>query len=117
MKIAFDFGGVLSSHQWCREMAISLLKDGHEVYCITAASLESKNNGNHVALVKSLNIPFTGIEIISGNQSLVGNDAHYEAGLLKAEAMKRLNIDTIIDDVPLVIIAIREQGLIGLHLG
>jgi hypothetical protein len=116
MKYGFDFNGVLSHHQWARDMANALLKDGHEVYCITAAGMAEKENGKQVEIVKSLGIPFTGIEVVAGNPHAVGAQAHFEAGLLKADVMKRLGVVVLLDDVPPVVIAVRQQGLVALHV-
>src|SRR5947207_2973576 len=117
MKYAFDMHGVLHNHEWAREMAISLLKNGHEVYCITAAHRFDRDNGNQKRWVESLGIPFTGIEVVAAeDDSFVGEACFWEAGRLKAEAMRKLGCVVLLDDVPPVIIKVRQEGFIGLHV-
>lgn len=124
MKIAIDYGGVLENHEWIREMAKSLLKDGHEVYCISAVPETWKGNGKREKQIEKLGIPFTGVHITyhdilkekDNGQVLVTSDQAFEAGKGKAKVMKEIGCDILIDDMPQIIVAVREEGLTGLHI-
>jgi hypothetical protein len=105
MKYGFDMHGVLSHHEWAREMARSLLKNGNEVYVITAVDNEEMSR----AWVASLDIPFTEVCCVRAT-------SHEDAGEKKAAVMKEKGITVLLDDVPPVIIGVRNNGLIGLHV-
>jgi hypothetical protein len=116
MKIAFDYGGVLAQHEWIRDMAKALLKDGHEVYCITAAPNSIKETGQREKEVAAFNIPFTKV-FVTYHPDHVTHQVAYEVGHDKALVMKQNNIEILIDDLPPIIQAVRQHGLIGLHVG
>ena len=105
MKFGFDMHGVLSHHEWAREMARSLLINGNKVYVITAVDNEEMSR----AWVASLDIPFTEVCCVKAS-------SHEDAGIKKAAVMKEKGIEVLLDDVPPVIIEIRKQGLVGLHV-
>lgn len=105
MKYGFDMHGVLSHHRWARDMARALLRDGHEVYVITAVD----NEANSRAWVDSLEIPFTEVCCVHAT-------GHDDAGHKKAAIMKEKGISILLDDVPDVVAAVRHDGLIGLHV-
>lgn len=127
MKIAFDYGGVLQTHDWLREMAKALLKAGHEVYCITAIPHEKYGIETHdqrYKAVTDLDIPFTSIvityhDMVKAENGVVTvtDEQAWEAGREKVKAMKQLGATILVDDLPQIILAVREAGLIGLHLG
>jgi len=117
MKYAFDWNGVISNHEWAREMAKALLKAGHEVHCITAAHPSVKGTGFQESLVASSGVPFTKVHVVYGDIHSPDPDPHWAAGLLKAEVMKEIGAEMIIDDVPPVVLAIRSKGFVALHLG
>lgn len=125
MRIAFDYGGVLQTHRWCREMAKALIKAGHDVYCISAVPNSWRGNDRRVKEVKALRIPFKDIfityhDVVSETPeggATVTHEQAWAAGVEKAKVMKDNKIDILIDDLPQIILAVREAGFIGLHLG
>ena len=104
--------GFVGSHT-----ADALLKCGHEVYCITAAHRFDRDNGNQQRWVESLGIPFTGIEVVASDHDIpTPEEAYQYAGEAKSEAMRKLGCVVLLDDVPPIIIEVRKQGFIGLHV-
>lgn len=121
MKYAIDYGGVLQTHEWVREMAKALLAAGHEVYCITAVPNHWKGTGRREKEVADLGIPFTGVHLtyhdtVDGSDHVVTQEQAYQAGKEKAKVMKQLGVEVLFDDVPPIIVAVREEGLIGVHI-
>lgn len=105
LKYGFDMHGVLSHHEWAREMARALLKAGHEVHVVTAVDNEEESR----AWVASLGISFTAVHCIHAT-------SHADAGDKKAAVMKEKGIQLLLDDVPDVIAHVRHHGFVGLHV-
>ena len=97
--------GVLHCHEWAREMARSLLKCGNEVHVISAVENEDESR----KWIGSLCIPFTEVHCVRAIN-------HEDAGVKKAEVMKKVGCEVLLDDVPPIIIEVRKQGFIGLHV-
>ncbi len=105
MKIAFDFGGVISDYSELRELAVGLLDAGHDVYLIGVAWPHEPRK----EAIDSLNIAFTESIIIDET----GNLNH---GLEKARIMKNLGCNIIVDDNIQVIEYVNSVGLLGLQV-
>jgi hypothetical protein len=102
MKFGFDYGGVVGTHEWAREMARGLLDRGHEVYVVSAVSSESDRT-----VIEGLGIPFTGYLCV------MGGDPRQQ----KVDAMKEHGISILLDDSLDIIAFVRQSGLTGLHVG
>jgi len=110
MKIAFDCDGVLGHEgsDEIRQLASILRACGNEVYIVTAVPKDWEGTGRRE---EQLN------QIAPGwPYRIVYADGHEEAGKLKAEEMKKLGINLLIDDTIGVCLAAKAEGVEVLHL-
>lgn len=107
-RIAFDYEGTLSDHPVLREWVKRLKKDGEKPVVISAIKAPDTIKERKEAVEKlKLDVPHYVFEYKGKN---------YNAGLMKAALMKKLNISTLIDNDSEVIKAVRDRGLVGLQV-
>lgn len=110
MKIAFDLDGVLGFEgvDEIRQLATTLKMVGWDVYIITAVPESWKGNGVREKQVEEICPGFP--------YRVVYTDGHEAAGKAKAEEMKTLGINLLIDDTENVCKAAKAEGVQVLHL-
>lgn len=110
MKIAFDLDGVLGYEgvDEIRQLFTTLKMVGWEVWIITAVPESWKGNGMREKQVEEL-APGTSYKVVY-------TDGHEAAGKAKAEEMKALGINLLIDDTENVCKAAKIEGVQVLHL-
>jgi hypothetical protein len=113
VKIAFDYGGTLETHEEIRELARALSKE-HEIIAISGIP-EGMTELERVQDLVKLDIDFKDIYTIYHPKKKTDNSS-YEVGLEKAKIMKAIGCRVIIDNEPQIIKAIKDEGLIALHI-
>jgi len=110
MKIAFDCDGVLGYDgvDIIRELAMALKNGGHEVYIVTSVTISWKGKGLREQQLAQIAPGFP--------YRIVYTDGHEAAGTAKAEEMKKLGINLLIDDTENVCKAAKANGVEVLHL-
>ena len=113
MKIAFDYGGTIETHPEIRELAKALSKE-HEIYIISGVP-ESMTTQQRVEEVNVFGIDFKHIYTIFHPDNVDWKVRH-AVGLGKAEIMKDIGCNLIIDNDTVQVKAIRSQGLEALQI-
>ena len=105
MKIAFDWGGVLSDSLTIRKLAISLLNAGHKVFVISVAKPDERRDWH----IEKSGINFTGVHTIIDH----GTTDHGEETV---RAMKGVKCRMMFSDNPSVVETVRARGMLGFHV-
>ena len=95
------------------------MRDGHEVYIISAVKKVETWGEDRDKILRWIRDVmgdgnYTGIFLVPIDEK--SKRKAYDAGLLKAKVMKRLEIFMLIDDNDEVLKAVRDQGFATMHI-
>lgn len=126
MIIAFDRGGVLDRHYDVIRLANAAADAGHTVFCISAVDgrpgetwreLTARYERHHADVIAKL---YRRVPDLAGVYFTPAPPGHprraYLAGQAKVERMRALGCTLLVDDNPDVCRAVRDAGLLALHL-
>ena len=108
MKIGFDLGDSLSRHEWLCGMAQNVHFIGpHEVHIITL--IEDGEQQQVVDRLAHLLVPYTKIHYCLATAAM----GIEERAQLKVKVMKKEGIEILFDDVPAIVEAVNDSGMVG----
>ncbi len=116
MRVAFDYGGVLSHGGQIVDLLHALQAAGCDIHVITTVGSEVEGAGRKQALRD------VGVEIPEQNLHIIVDshpDYHsrYRShGEAKVYVMRHISCDILFDDADGVINAVRDSGLIGFQV-